>query len=178
MPLFKIPSGRIEIVHSTSADACIPALDKILSYFGIPTEITTDNGTPYNSKQFKQYAKYTGFTHTKKIPYTPWANGTAENFIENLGKLIETAQEEKLNWRQELHKVFRTYRATPHPMTKKSSASLVFNGTKYKTRLPIPTNKAVLVYDKEVRRNDKISKQMVKQRADSKQHVKKLVSNS
>ena len=58
-------------------------------------------------------------------------------------------------------------------MTQNSPASLVFNGRKYKTRLPTPTNKTVLVYDKEVKRNDKISKQMMKQRADSKQHVKK-----
>lgn len=162
----------VEIVHSTSADACIPALDKILSYFGIPSEITSDNGTPYNSEKFKQYAKYMGFTHTTKIPYTPWANGTAENFMKNLGKLIETAQEEKLNWRQELHKYLRAYRATPHPMTKMAPASLLFNGRKYKTRLPTPTNKTVLVYDKEVRQNDKFSKEMMKRRADSKHHVK------
>ena len=101
--------SAVEIVHSTSADACIPALDKIVPYFGIPSEITSDNGTPYNSEQFKQYAKYMGFEHTKKIPYTPWANGTAENFMKNLGKLIETAQEEKINWRQELHRFLRAY---------------------------------------------------------------------
>ena len=85
-------------------------------------------------------------------------NGTAENFMKNLGKVIETAQEEKLNWRQELHKFVRAYRATPHPMTKQSPASLLFNGRKYKTRLPTPTNKTILVYDKEVSRNDMDSK--------------------
>ena len=113
-----------------------------------------------------------GFEHKKKIPYAPWANGTAENFMKNLGKLIETAQEEKLNWRQELHKFLRAYRATPHPMTNKSPASLLFNGRKYKTRLPTPTNKTILVYDKEVRPNDQISKRNMKLRADSKKHVK------
>ena len=162
----------VEIVRSTSADTCIPALDKVLSQFGIPTQITSDNGPPYNSEKFRQYAKYMGFEHKKKIPYAPWANGTAENFMKNLGKLIETAQEEKLNWRQELHKFLRAYRATPHPMTKKSPASLLFNGRKYKTRLPIPTNKTILVYDKEVRQNDQISKRNMKLRADSKKHVK------
>ena len=162
----------VEIVRSTSADACIPVMDKILSQFGIPTVITSDNGPPYNSEKFKLYAKYMGFEHKKKIPYTPWANGTAENFMKNLGKVIETAQEEKLNWRQELHKFLRAYRATPHPMTKKSPASLLFNSRKYKTRLPTPTNKTILVYDKEVRQNDMDSKKRMKQRADSKKHVK------
>ena len=49
------------------------------------SQTSSDNGTPYNSEQFKQYAKYMGFKHTKKIPYAPWANGTAENFMRNLG---------------------------------------------------------------------------------------------
>jgi hypothetical protein len=40
----------VEIVRSTSADTCIPALDKVLSQFGIPTQITSDNGPPYNSE--------------------------------------------------------------------------------------------------------------------------------
>jgi len=152
----------VEIVHSTSADACIPALDKILSYFGIPKELTSDNAPPYNSEKFRQYAKYMGFEHSKKIPYTPWANGTAENFMKNLGKLIETSLEEKLNWRQELHKFLRAYRATPHPMTKKSPASLLFNGRKHKTRLPTPNEKTILVNDNEVRQNDADSKQRMK----------------
>ena len=160
----------VEIVTSTSADACIPAFDKILSYFGIPTEIASDNGPPYNGHTFKQYANYMGFKHTKKTPYAPWANGTAENFMKNLGKLIETAAEEKLNWRQELHRFLRAYRATPHPMTKKSPAALLFNGRKYKTRLPTPTNKTVLVFDNEVRQNDATSKQQMKDRADRKRH--------
>ncbi|CAB4003123.1 Transposon Ty3-I Gag-Pol poly [Paramuricea clavata] len=59
----------VEIVRSTSADTCIPVLDKVLSQFGIPTQITSDNGPPYNSEKFRQYAKYMGFEHKKKIPY-------------------------------------------------------------------------------------------------------------
>jgi transposase InsO family protein len=102
-------SPAVEIVRSTSADACIPVMDKILSQFGIPTVITSDNGPHYNSEKFKQYSKYMGFEHKKKIPYTPWANGTTENFMKNLGKVIEMAQEEKLNWRQELHRFLRAY---------------------------------------------------------------------
>ena len=76
----------------------IPAMDKVLSLFGIPSEITSDNGPPCDSEDFKNYAKYMGFKHTPKIPYTPWANGTAENFMKTLRKLMQTASEEHLNW--------------------------------------------------------------------------------
>ena len=58
-----------------------------------------------------------GLEHKKKTPYTPWANGIAENFMKNLGKVMQTAEEEKLNWRQELQRFLRAYRATLHSMT-------------------------------------------------------------
>ena len=45
-----------------------------------------------------------------------------------LGKVIQTAEEEKLNWRQELQRFLRAYRATPHSMTHMSPAALLFNG--------------------------------------------------
>jgi hypothetical protein len=41
-----------EIVRSTSADACIPALYKVLYQFGIPTEITSDNRPPHNIEKY------------------------------------------------------------------------------------------------------------------------------
>ena len=74
----------VEIVRSTSGTAVIPAMDKILSTLGIPDEIASDNGPPYSSEEFKSYARYMGFEHKKKIPYAPWANGMAENFMKTL----------------------------------------------------------------------------------------------
>ena len=145
----------------------IPAMDKILSLFGIPSEITSDNGPLCDSKDFKNYAKYMGFKHTRKIPYTPWANGTAENFIKTLGKLMQTASEEHLNWLQELHKFLRACRTTTHLMTGKAPATLLFNGRRYKTHLPTPTKKTILIFDKEVREQGKKQKQRMKEYADN-----------
>ena len=96
-----------------------------------------------------------GFEHTKKSPYTPWANGTAENLMKNLGKVAQTVEEEKLNWQQELQRFLQAYRATLHSMTHMSHAALLFNGRKYKTRLTTPSSKTVLVSDDEVRKQDK-----------------------
>ena len=94
--------------------------------------------------------------------------------MKNLGKIIRSSTEERLNWRQELQKYLRAYRATPHTMTKHSPASLLFNGRRYKTRLPAPTSKKILLYDREVRTKDARSKETMKQNADSKSYVKEL----
>ena len=162
----------LEVVPSTSVHAVIPAMDRIMSNFGIPQELTNDNGSPYNSEAFKQFAHWMSFEHTKKTPYTPWANGMVENFMKNLGKVIQTTKEEKLNWRQELQRFLRAYRATPHSMTHMSPAALSFNGRKYKTRLPTPSSKTVLVFDDEVRKQDKFAKVKMKTLADQKSYVK------
>ena len=145
----------VETIASTSAKATISAMDRVLSLFGIPSEITSDNEPPYDSEHFKNYAKHMGFKNAPKIPCTPWVNGTPENFMKTLEKLMQTASEEHLTWREELHKFLRAYRAIPHPMTGQAPATKLFSGWYYKTHFPTPTKKTILVSEKEVREQDK-----------------------
>ena len=51
----------VEIVSSVSAKCVIPVLDKVLSVFGFPKVIKSDNGSPFNSSQFAEYASHCGF---------------------------------------------------------------------------------------------------------------------
>ena len=126
----------VEILHSTKAAPMIEAFDRIMSAYGIPKEIGSDNGPPYNSRELHKFAAYMGYQHNKKIPYAPWANGMAETFMRSLKKVVQTSQVEHTNWRQQLHRFLRAYRASPHRSTGFSPASVMFNGRKYKTRLP------------------------------------------
>ena len=85
----------VEIVHSTSAKAVLPAMDRIMCMLGIPEYVVSDNGPPYNSDEYR----YTGFEHSPKIPLTPWTNGMVENFMDNMVKVLQTSQEQHFNWR-------------------------------------------------------------------------------
>ncbi|KAK7919302.1 hypothetical protein WMY93_010586 [Mugilogobius chulae] len=88
----------VEIVRSTSAVTVIPVMDKVFSMFGIPRVVKTDNGPPFNSVSFTQFAEYLGFHHRKITPLWPQANATAERFMRTLGKALrvaETQEEEK-----------------------------------------------------------------------------------
>lgn len=82
----------VEILRSTSARSVIPLFDKIVSLFGIPEELKTDNGPPFQSFEFKQFAEQLGFKHRRITPLWPKANGEAERFMRTLGKVIRTAQ--------------------------------------------------------------------------------------
>ena len=101
----------VEIVHSTAAQPVMAAMDRIMSLYGIPEELGSDNGPPYQSEALDKFAKYLGYTHNHKIPYAPWANGMAEHFMKNLKKLMMICQLEKKNWRQQLQRFLRAYRA-------------------------------------------------------------------
>ena len=127
---------EVEFVSNTSAKAAIPKLDKILSTFGIPLKIRSDNGSPFNSESFKEYAKYMGFEHIPITPVYPKANGLVENFMKNIVKVNRTAIVERKSLKQELYKFLRVYRATPHCSTQKTPAELMFQARTFRARRP------------------------------------------
>ena len=158
----------IEMVTTTSAKAVIPKLDKIFSAYGVPEEVKSDNGPPFNSNEFRQFAKYLGFKHRKITPLWPEANGEVERFMRTLKKAVRTSG----NWTQELHKFLRSYRATPHCTTGVAPAASLFNRP-FRTRLPeIPNVSKQSVSDKEIRHNDQAGKQKMKEYADNRRHTK------
>ncbi|CAB4008646.1 hypothetical protein BSL78_21779 [Paramuricea clavata] len=132
---------EVEIVRSTSANTVIPKLDRILSTHGIPREIKSDNGPPFQSHSFAQFAQYMGFHHRKITPEWPKANSESERFMRTIQKTLRAAHLENKNWKQELFLFLRNYRATPHSTTGISPAELLF-GRKLAVKLPevVPTS--------------------------------------
>jgi hypothetical protein len=166
---------EVAITHSTSAAAVIPAIDKILAAYGTPEELGSDNGPPFNSQEFTRFARKLGFRHRKVTPLAPWANGTAERFMKSLGKVVQIAHADHKNWRHELTKFLRAYRATPHTMTGVPPATLMFNGRRYATNLPsLPPQGAAQETEvlAKARQTDQAKKEKMKQHADNKAYVK------
>ena len=161
-------------MHSTAGTAVIPAIDKILAAFGTPETLMSDNGPPFNSAEFSKFARKLGFQHRKITPLAPWVNGTAERFMKNLAKVIQISQVEKKNWRHELTKYLRAYRATPHSMTGATPAELMFNGRCYGTNLPkVNLNPEGTKEQQEARDVDQRNKLKMKHSADKPMYVKK-----
>ena len=81
-----------------------------------------------------------------------------------VGKAIKVAAAENKNWKQEMHKFLRNYRATPHCTTKIAPAKVLF-GENIKTRLP----EIIIPEDDDVTcENDLKAKQKMKIYADKK----------
>lgn len=107
----------VKTISGTSASIVIPVLRDILATFGIPECIKSDNGPPFNSFKFKQFAEEQGFRHRKITPLWPRANGMCERFMKNLGKIMRNSSNNQKDWEVELVEFLSNYRAAPHSST-------------------------------------------------------------
>ena len=81
-------------MKSTAATTVIPKLDKVLSEFGVPDVVKSDNDL--------------GFKHRKVTLKWAHANGEVERFVRTVKKVIKTAKVEHKNYKQELNKCLGT----------------------------------------------------------------------
>ena len=116
----------VEFVGSTSEKATIPIFRRVFDTFGVPKEIKSDNGPPFNSHKFEQYTQEEGFKHRKVIPGWPEANGDVERFMQRIKKTARTAVLEGKPVRDEVRRGIRAYRATEHATTGASPNKLMF----------------------------------------------------
>ena len=90
--LHEIPScwsSQLSVIESRDTSR-----NKIFAEFGVPETVCSDNGPPFNSKEFKEFAQRVGFSHHRVTPLWPRANGEVERFMRTLKKSIEAAKVE------------------------------------------------------------------------------------
>ena len=100
-------------MKSTITKQVITRLERIFATHGLPLEVRTDNGPPFNANEFHQYMKGRGILYRTVTPLWPQANGEAESFMKPLNKAIRAAQLEGLDRREEIYTFLLAYRTTP-----------------------------------------------------------------
>jgi transposase InsO family protein len=160
---------EVEVITSTSAKATIPKLDAMFARQGIPDIVKSDNGPPFNGQEFSTFAKELGFQHRRITPVWSQANGEAERFMRTLNKNIRASNIEGRNWKREVVRFLRQYRATPHASTGIAPAEAL-NGRKMKVLLPethLPVDRK-----SDIRETDLRKKMKMKSYADEKRHAR------
>jgi hypothetical protein len=153
-------------VSSTSFKALKPILDDIFAMFGIPCQVKSDNGPPFNSYNFKSYAADNGFRHKRITPLWPRANGLCERFMKNLGKVMKNAAVDDSKWESELLDFLRSYRGTPHASTRCTPNDLMFKTKRSTTKMPVNVEKPSSNASETAIRNDAIAKARMKRYGD------------
>ena len=128
--------------QGSDATSVTSALRKVFATHGVPDVVRSDNGPPFNSRAYQEFARQVGFVIQRVTPLWPQANGQCENFMKSIGKVVRTATVEGVDWRYALDDFLLVYRGTKHPSTGASPAELMFPGRQFKTRLPLMRKKA------------------------------------
>ena len=81
----------VERLTSLKSETVFPRLQSVSSLFGYASYIRTDNGPPFNSHAFTEFAEQSGFIHRKITPLHPEAN-PVERFMPPLQKAVKTAK--------------------------------------------------------------------------------------
>ena len=103
--------------------------------YGIPEEIKTDNGPPFNGSKFANFAWEQGLRQRKATHGWAEANGDVQRFMQTLKKNARTSKLEGKAIREGVKRTVGSYRATPHPATKESPDMLMF-GRELRRKLP------------------------------------------
>ena len=168
---------EVVIVKDTSFDTLKPKLEEIWARFGIPGKIIHDGGPPYNSRDWRHYAKEIGTNLELCTPEHPQSNGTAEKMMANLVKITHAAIAEGKEPASALQSFLLSYRSTPHPSTGKSPSQLLM-GKELNTKVPnVDSLRAgagpnTVEGDKQVRDVDAKKKQKHKEYADRRRRAR------
>ena len=107
----------MEKLHTTACKQTKEKLKKIFATHGIPRRLESDNGPPFNSIDFANFAIEEGFEHHKITPLHPRANGAAEAFMKVLNKTEQIANLQNKDSATAIQEMLIGYRCTPHPAT-------------------------------------------------------------
>ena len=76
---------------------------------GIPSEMISDNGPQYSSKEFESFARSWEFKHTTTSPLNPQANGLVEKAVQTVKNLLTKAEQDS----RDPYLALLEYRNTP-----------------------------------------------------------------
>ena len=119
----RFPAAKI--LQKSDAKHVNKALGEIYADFGVPLVHRSDNGPPFNSREFEEFSRLMGIKAEKSYPYHPEAN-PAEGFMKPLGKCMKAAHAAGLSKEQALSQLLANYRATPHSATSLAPGDVMF----------------------------------------------------
>ena len=126
---------EVKIVNSTAATVTIPNLECIFATHGLPLFIKSDNGPPFQGRDFCRFMTELGVTHKPSSPLWPQGNAEVECYMQPVQKCIKSVHSERQDWKRAIFKFPVNFRATPYATTGKSPAYLLFNRDT-RTKLP------------------------------------------
>ncbi|KAI5752579.1 hypothetical protein M8J77_018353 [Diaphorina citri] len=123
---------EVEVASSTDSKSTIQCLERFFSNFGFPETCVSDNGPQLVSKEMVDFMENNSITMVNSPPYHPKSNGAAERAVQVVKRHLEKQEGEKekySSFKQRVTSLLHVYRNTPHSVTGKSPAEMIFKFT-------------------------------------------------
>ena len=128
---------EVDKIYDKKGKSVISKLKSQFARHGIPNLLVSDNGPPYNSKEFAEFSKEYEFEHKTSSPRYPQSNGKAENAVKIAKNILQ-----KANYaRSDPNLALLAYRNTPTEGVGSSPAQRLFGR---RTRTLLPTSDMLL----------------------------------
>lgn len=149
---------EVDRLDSKTAKGIIPKLNKHMARFGIPEKVVSDNGPPFSSREFREFAKAYQFKHATYSPLYPQSNGKVENAVKTAKRLMKKAS----HARKDAHLSILDFRNTPSEGIGLSPAQVMFGK---RTRTLLPVSRKLLKQDNSLHEHykDNLNKKRTKQ---------------
>ena len=93
-------------------------VNDVISKFGIPAKIHSDQGSQFESNLFTELCKLLQVEKTRTTPYHPQSDGMVERFNRTLATMLRAfVNENQRDWDEQLPYVMMAYRSTEHETT-------------------------------------------------------------
>ena len=122
-------------MSTISSEQTVEVLRSLFARYGLPHILISDNGAQFTSDTFSRFCKRNGIHHKLSAPYHPSTNGETERFVQTF-KSSMMAKQNNLQTALALCQFLLKYRSSPHSITGKTPASMMFN-REIRTRLSL-----------------------------------------
>ena len=82
---------EVDKIYDKKGKSVISKLKSQFERHGIPKQFVSDNGPPYNSKEFAEFSKEYEFEHKTSSTRYPQSNGKAENAVKIAKNILQKA---------------------------------------------------------------------------------------
>ena len=117
-----------EMGRDSTTSRTISCLTEVISRFGIPQIIVSDNGPQFTSSEFESFCAQNGIHHKRTPPYHPASNGQVERMVRELKKALRSKVSD-VPIHTQLNRFLFSYRNTPHSSTGETPTKLLFTFT-------------------------------------------------
>lgn len=125
---------EVQKMGSTAAGATVLKLRELFARFGLPSQVVSDGGPPFSSREFTDFMLKNRILHTITSPYRPAGNGAAENAVKSVKRAMKKALYEGADVDTAIAKFLFQYRNCEHATTGVAPAVAMF-GRRLRGRL-------------------------------------------